>query len=135
VYGSDVLQDSTISVNEKADLPDSLFAAAATATVSNYPSCSGGSGGGELSALQKKVQPDYPQNARISRHQGTVELYAIIDKDGRVQNLRPVGETWPELQRAAMQAVAKWKYTPYLRCGLGVEYEALIRVNFSLSAF
>src|ERR1035441_10741034 len=59
--------------------------------------------------LIKKVQPNYPEEAKHAGIQGRVLLQAEISKDGAVQNLLLIsGHTM--LAQAAIEAVKKWKY-------------------------
>jgi periplasmic protein TonB len=79
-----------------------------------------------------RVQPEYPALARSARIQGTVLLSAIISKEGAIENLR-VLRGHPMLVRAAIDAVSRWRYRPYLLNSDPVEVETQIVVNFSLS--
>ena len=65
------------------------------------------------------VEPVYPQIALAARVQGTVILQAVIDEQGSVRELR-VLRGYPLLDAAAMQAVAKWQFTPTLLNGTTV---------------
>ncbi|WP_263356418.1 energy transducer TonB [Acidicapsa ligni] len=81
--------------------------------------------------LVKKELPDYPMAALQERIQGTVVLQATIGTDGHVKGLRVIVGPW-ELQQAAMDAVRKWVYKPYLLNGEAVEVNTTINVVFSL---
>ncbi len=78
-----------------------------------------------------KVQPAYPQIARMARIQGPVQLHAIISKDGTIENL-VVESGPPMLVAAAINAVRQWRYRPYLLNHEPVEVETEITVNFVL---
>lgn len=80
-------------------------------------------------ALIFKVAPEYPAVARAARVQGSVLMHAIIGTDGTVQRLQVVGGN-PLLVNAAMEAVKRWRYRPYLLDGRPVEVETSITVNF-----
>ena len=81
--------------------------------------------------LQKSVEPIYPPLARANHVQGVVLLHAIISTDGRIAHLRLV--TGPsDLAKAAIAAVAKWRYRPYLLQGEPAEVDAQIEVRFTL---
>lgn len=82
--------------------------------------------------LIHRVQPEYPQLARQARIQGTVVLCAIINRDGRIENLQ-VLSGHPMLVPAAIEAVRQWRYRPYLLNDQPVEVETQITVNFTLS--
>ena len=80
----------------------------------------------------KRVQPTYPQMAKIARVQGPVVLAAIIGKDGTIQNLTMVSGH-PLLVQAATDAVKQWLYKPTLLNNEPVEVITTIDVNFTLS--
>jgi protein TonB len=80
-------------------------------------------------ALIIKVNPDYPPAARNARVQGAVVMHATIGKDGSVQQLRLISGN-PLLVGAAMEAVKKWRYRPFMLDGKPVEGETDITVNF-----
>ena len=79
-----------------------------------------------------KVQPAYPQMAKIARVQGPVVLAAIIGKDGTIQNLHVVSSASPLLNQAAIDAVKEWRYKPYILNGEPVEVDTQVTVNFTL---
>ncbi len=79
-----------------------------------------------------RVQPIYPTLARQARVQGTVELRAIISKAGTIENLVLV-HGHPMLSAAAIQAVRRWRYRPYLLNDEPIEVETEVTVNFLLS--
>lgn len=81
----------------------------------------------------QKIEPAYPPLARAARVQGDVVLSAIIDADGQITNLQLVSGH-PMLVPAAIAAVKKWRYKPYLLNGQPVEVETTITVIFSLSS-
>ena len=79
-----------------------------------------------------RVQPTYPPAARTGRIQGPVVLRAVISKDGTIENLR-VLTGHPFLVKAALEAVSRWRYRPYILNGETVEVETQVTVNFILS--
>ena len=78
------------------------------------------------------VTPVYPPIARASRTEGTVVLQATISRNGTIENLR-VASGSPLLQQAALDAVAQWRYKPYLLDGQPVEVETTVEVQFKLN--
>jgi periplasmic protein TonB len=61
--------------------------------------------------LTDVVEPYYPPEAQQLHIEGIVKLHAVIDADGTVQSVEPLGG--PDLlMRSAMSAVRQWKYTP-----------------------
>jgi len=89
--------------------------------------------GGNVQAanLIKQIKPVYPALAKQARIQGTVELSAIIGKDGRVQDLKVV-RGHPLLVQSALEAVKNWIYRPTMLNGEPVEVSTTIDVNFTL---
>jgi periplasmic protein TonB len=82
--------------------------------------------------LIHQVQPIYPPLARTARIQGSVVLSAVIAKDGTIKNLR-VLSGHPMLVAAAIDAVRRWRYRPYILNDEPIEVETQITVNFSLT--
>jgi TonB family protein len=82
--------------------------------------------------LIERVPPVYPKKARQAGVQGTVVLCVVIGTDGKVKSLKPISGP-RELVGAAMKAVNKWRYTPFVLNNENVEVVTDIRVNFQLS--
>ena len=78
-----------------------------------------------------RIEPTYPLIAQQARIQGVVVLTAIIGKDGSVQRLQLVNGN-PLLAPAAIEAVKKWRYKPFLLNGQAVEIETTVTVTFSV---
>jgi TonB family protein len=82
--------------------------------------------------LVSKVNPVYPVDAKKERVQGTVELAAVIGKDGTVENLSVV--SGPDaLQKSALDAVKDWRYQPFLLNGDPIEVKTTIKVIYTLA--
>jgi periplasmic protein TonB len=75
--------------------------------------------------------PVYPVEAKLKGIQGNVVLQAIVDTRGKVSEMRLL-EGDPVLAKAAIDAVKKWKYRPYLLNGEPVTVETMILVKFVL---
>jgi len=91
--------------------------------------------GGDIQApkLLNKVQPVYPAAAKAAGVEGTVILHAIIGMEGNPLSLRVVNtQVDPELARAAVEAVSKWRYSPTLLNGDPIEVDTTVMVNFKL---
>jgi TonB family protein len=79
------------------------------------------------------VRPIYPEQAKAAGVEGTVILHAIIGKDGTPLSLRVLnGEVAPDLARASVEAVSRWRYRPTLLNGEPVEVDTTIEVHFTL---
>jgi TonB family protein len=73
----------------------------------------------------------YPEEAKTKHIQGTVKLWAIINKEGSVREVR-IREGICLLSKAAIEAVKKWQYTPTIVSGNAVEVVANVEVIFQL---
>jgi protein TonB len=82
--------------------------------------------------LIRQPKPIYPPLAKQARISGTVQLTAIISKDGTIQDLKVI-KGHPLLIPAALEAVKQWVYQPTLLNGEPVEVITQIDVNFTLS--
>lgn len=82
------------------------------------------------SQIKHKVQPQYPQEARDNRIQGTVRLHVVLSTAGKVQQLEVVSGD-PILAKAALEAVRQWEYKPTLLNGEPVEVDTTVDVVFS----
>ncbi len=81
----------------------------------------------------KKIPPDILMIAKQAGVQGQVVLKADIDKNGEIEDLTLVSGH-PLLAPAAIKAVKKWKYKPYMLKGAPVAVETEVIVNFTLSS-
>ena len=79
-----------------------------------------------------KVDPVYPEAARVAGTEGLVVLDAVIAPDGSVKSLRPLSGS-DLLAQSATEAVRVWKFEPYLSSGSAVEVETTIAVEFRLN--
>jgi TonB family protein len=79
-----------------------------------------------------KVEPVYPEPARLSGIQGLVVLDVVISADGTVERLRPIAGPDPLVQ-SARDAVQGWKFEPYRFGSKAVEVETTIAVDFRLN--
>jgi len=82
-----------------------------------------------IGALVSKVQPEYPPVARQLKLEGTVELEALIAESGSVEDVTILSGN-PVLTRPAVDAVRKWKFTPFLQEGKPTRVSAPITIVF-----
>ena len=79
--------------------------------------------------LVHKVQPAYPPDARRARVAGMVVLEATVTERGEIEGLKVI--SGPQvLAAAAVDAVSKWRYTPYLLNGKPVKKQTRINISF-----
>jgi protein TonB len=82
--------------------------------------------------LVKKVQPEYPAEAREKRIEGNVKLQVIVRRDGTV-TVQNVVEGDPALSPAAIEAVRQWRCEPWQLNGQPIELQTTIDVVFLLT--
>lgn len=81
--------------------------------------------------LLAPIQPVYPAIARAARIEGTVVVQAVISKEGRIEDLRVVSGP-PMLQGAAVEAIQRARYRPFMLNGEPVAVETTINVVFRM---
>ena len=93
-----------------------------------------GLGGGAVTqpALIFKTEPEYSEEARKARLQGTVELRIVVDTQGLAQNISVSHSLGLGLDGRAIDAVKKWKFRPGKVNGKPTAVAALVEVNFRL---
>ena len=81
-----------------------------------------------------KIDPEYPELARVARVDGQVILQAIVRKDGSVGDVSVIRVNRPNLgfEDTATAAVLQWRYAPALQNGKPVEVYFTVVVDFSL---
>jgi TonB family protein len=89
-------------------------------------------GGVTAPSVLYKVEPEYSEEARKAKYQGTVVLYVEVDANGRPTNLKVVHSLGLGLDEKAIEAVEKWKFRPGYKDGKAVTVAAQIEVNFRL---
>jgi protein TonB len=82
--------------------------------------------------ILQKTPPIYPAIAKATGTQGTVVLQAMISKSGTIENLHVVSGP-VMLQQAAVDAVKKWRYRPFLLNHEPVEVETTVNVVFTIA--
>jgi periplasmic protein TonB len=81
--------------------------------------------------LISRIEPRYPPLAVQIRLEGTVQLRAIIGRDGRIGSVEVIAGH-PLLVQAALEAVRQWRYRPTMLDGEPVEVETTVSVIFEL---
>jgi TonB family protein len=100
----------------------------------------GGSGGGayrvgggvSAPAVLFKVEPEYSEEARKAKFQGTVVLSIVVDPSGKARDVRVIRPLGLGLDEKAIEAVMKWRFKPGLKDGNPVPVQATVEVNFRL---
>ncbi len=77
--------------------------------------------------------PAYPRAAQRLRQEGEVRLRVVVDADGKPVDWSISRSSGHErLDRAAMDAVAQWRFEPATRGGKAVEGEVIVPMRFQL---
>jgi protein TonB len=92
----------------------------------------GGGGGVTAPILLTKYEPEYSEEARKSRLQGTVLLRIEVDTHGTAQNITVRRSLGLGLDDRAIEAVKKWKFSPGKVNGKPATVVAYVEVNFRL---
>lgn len=100
----------------------------------------GGTGGGVYNVgggvtsptVLSRVDPEYSEDARRARHQGTVVLEAIVRRDGSVEILGVAKGLGYGLDENAIAALSQWTFSPGKKNGQPVDVRLSIEVNFTL---
>lgn len=89
-------------------------------------------GGVSAPSVLFKVEPEYSEEARKAKFQGTVVLSVVVDEKGNPKDLKVMRALGLGLDQKAIEAVEKWKFRPGLKDGRAVPVYATIEVNFRL---
>jgi len=104
------------------------------------PGIGGGAGGGYyrvgggVSAPRALYAPDpeYSEEARKAKYQGTVVLWVVVGPDGRPRDIRVARSLGLGLDEKAIDAVRQWKFDPARKDGTPVAVQINVEVNFRL---
>ncbi len=90
--------------------------------------------GGGISAPQAISTPDpeYTEEARNAKTQGTCVLWLIVDDQGRPRDIRIVRGLGFGLDARAINAVKQWRFQPAMKDGRPVNVQISVEVGFKL---
>jgi TonB family protein len=90
--------------------------------------------GGGISAPQAISTPDpeYTQEARNAKTQGTCILWLIVDDQGHPRDIRVVHGLGMGLDSKAIEAVKQWRFEPAMKDGHPVNVQISVEVGFKL---
>ena len=90
--------------------------------------------GGGVSAPRPLFTPDpeYSEEARKAKYQGTCVLWLVIGPDGRPREMRVARSLGMGLDEKAMLAVKQWKFEPAMKDGHPVAVQMNVEVSFRL---
>jgi len=89
-------------------------------------------GGVSQPTLISKIEPEYSEEARKAKWQGTVEMEIVVDEHGVPKEMRVTRALGLGLDQKALEAVAKWRFKPGMKDGKPVPVIATVQVNFRL---
>ena len=76
--------------------------------------------------------PDYTEDARRAKKQGTCILWLIVDSTGHPRDIRVIRGLGFGLDAKAVEAVNHWKFQPALKDGRPVDVQISVEVEFHL---
>lgn len=90
--------------------------------------------GGGISAptAVSSPDPDYTEEARRAKKQGTCVLWLIVDSSGHPRDIRVARGLGFGLDAKAIDAVKQWKFQPALKDGKPVDVQISVEVEFHL---
>jgi periplasmic protein TonB len=114
------------------------------AGVGHGPGIGAGSGGGIGGGVYKvgggisaptavsSPDPDYTEDARRAKKQGTCVLWLIVDSTGHPRDIRVARGLGFGLDAKAVEAVKQWRFQPALKDGKPVDVQISVEVDFHL---
>jgi len=90
--------------------------------------------GGGVSAPRTLYAPDpeYSEEARKAKFQGTVVLWMVVGPDGRPRDIRIARSVGMGLDEKALEAVRTWRFEPARKDGQPVAVQINVEVSFRL---
>ncbi len=90
--------------------------------------------GGGISAPQALTAPDpeYTEEARRAKTQGTCILWLIVDSAGKPRDVKVVRGLGYGLDAKALEAVRQWRFQPSMKDGKPVDVQISVEVAFHL---
>ncbi len=90
--------------------------------------------GGGVSAPRAVATPDpeYTEEARMAKTQGTCVLWLVVDDRGLPRNIRVVRGLGFGLDAKAIEAVKQWRFQPAMKDGRPVNVQISVEVGFHL---
>jgi len=77
-------------------------------------------------------EPEFSEEARKAKYQGTVELEIVVGTDGRTHDIRVAQSLGMGLDEKAIEAIRQWKFEPSRKDGIPVAVLVDIEVDFHL---
>jgi len=77
-------------------------------------------------------EPEFSEQARHAKYQGTVVLWIVVDKTGKIARIRLERPLGMGLDEKALAAVKLWKFDPGKKDGRPVAVEMGLEISFNL---
>lgn len=77
-------------------------------------------------------EPEFSEEARKAKYQGTCTLGVIVDASGHPTNIRVLSALGMGLDEKAIEAVRTWRFEPATKDGHPVPFEIAVEVDFHL---
>jgi TonB family protein len=87
-------------------------------------------GGVTAPRVLSRADPEYSEEARAAKINGTVLLQVVVGKDGIAHHINVLKGLDGGLDIKAVEAVQKWKFEPGTLNGEPVDVRAQIEINF-----
>jgi len=90
--------------------------------------------GGDVKAptLISKHEPEYSEEARKAKLEGTVVLSLVVGEDGTPRDIRVVKPVGLGLDENAISAVTGWRFSPGTKAEVPVPVNCSVEVSFRL---
>src|SRR5580698_4552054 len=104
------------------------------------PGEGGGTGGGAFRPgrgvtaprVIYQTDPEFSEEARKAKYQGTCVLGLVVDANGHPTNIRVINALGMGLDQKAIESVKNWKFEPGQKDGHAVPVEIAVEVDFHL---
>ncbi|HXW93559.1 MAG TPA: energy transducer TonB [Terriglobales bacterium] len=90
--------------------------------------------GGGVSAPRPVFRPgpEYSEEARKAKYQGTCVLWMVVGPDGKTRDIKVARTLGLGLDEKAIEAVKQWKFEPAMKEGTPVAVQVNVEVTFRL---
>ena len=79
-----------------------------------------------------QADPEYSEEARKAKYQGTCVLWLVVGADGKPRDIRVQRTLGLGLDEKAIEAVKTWRFEPALKDGKPVAVQINVEVSFRL---
>jgi TonB family protein len=91
-----------------------------------------GEDGVKAPSIVYKVNPSYAPEPKAAKIQGTVTITAVVNAQGRADDIRVSRSLDPQLDANAIAAVSQWLFKPGTKDDQPVDVAVTIEINFKL---